>query len=245
MKLLAISDIHGEQFWIKVVEDEDPDILVLLGDYFDSYTLSAAEQLYIFNKIIELKKRRSKKGKKTYLLIGNHDFHYFPEIGYNGTSGYQFRAKAALEDIIRQNRDHFQAAYQHNNYLFTHAGVSKTFLDNCLEVYDEKNIADFINKLFIQNPKVFKFNGFNSYGDDPCQTPIWIRPNSLIRDTKDTFLWNNFIQVVGHTSMDGIIDKLSPEINDHFIFLDGKSERRYLLLIDDTQKINFYDKTNN
>ncbi len=23
------------------------------------------------------------------MLIGNHDYHYFPEVGENGTSGYQ------------------------------------------------------------------------------------------------------------------------------------------------------------
>jgi hypothetical protein len=49
-------------------------------------------------------------------------------------------------------------------------------------------------------PGVFSFNGLDPYGDDEYQTPIWIRPRSLMRANRNT-LRTRFIQVVGHTQV--------------------------------------------
>ena len=240
MKLMAISDIHGELFWEKAVEEEDPDILIYLGDYFDSFYLSAEEQIKTFNKIITLKKKRKKRKKTTILLTGNHDHHYYPGIGYSGTSGYQSGASIAIEDVIRKNKDSLQLAYQYGKYLFTHAGVSETFLKYTVEVYNENNIADFLNMLFLTNPLIFRFFGRNSYGDDTCQTPLWIRPKSLMRDTAGSFLQEKYIQVVGHTAIDSFYYDLPFDIEEKFIFLDGIKMKRYLIVKDDKQEIKNY-----
>ncbi len=36
MKIITIGDIHGRDFWKKILE-EPMDQLVFIGDYFDSY----------------------------------------------------------------------------------------------------------------------------------------------------------------------------------------------------------------
>jgi RNA polymerase sigma-54 factor len=34
------------------------------------------------------------------MLIGNHDYHYFPEIGDSSTSGYQTRMAMVIKQLI-------------------------------------------------------------------------------------------------------------------------------------------------
>jgi hypothetical protein len=54
-----------------------------------------------------------------------------------------------------------------------------------------------INALFLSRPQAFDFTtgaNYDMYGDDVTQTPIWVRPNSLLEDRVP-----GYIQVVGHT----------------------------------------------
>ena len=44
----------------------------------------------------------------------------------------------------------------------------------------------------------FLFNGYDGYGDDVTQSPIWVRPSSLNQDAYD------MIHVVGHTHQKAI-----------------------------------------
>jgi predicted lipid carrier protein YhbT len=68
--------------------------------------------------------------------------------------------------------------------------------------------------MFRYKPRAFDFNGFESTGDSTTQTPIWIRPRSLMSVNKKhpKGLKNNYIQVVGHTQM----QKLDLEGSDKF-----------------------------
>jgi len=43
MKTIFIGDIHGQDTWKKIVESENPDRVVFIGDYFDSFDIGAAE----------------------------------------------------------------------------------------------------------------------------------------------------------------------------------------------------------
>ena len=40
MKLVAIGDIHGRDIWKQIVETEQPNTVVFVGDYFDSFDKS-------------------------------------------------------------------------------------------------------------------------------------------------------------------------------------------------------------
>ena len=101
-----------------------------------------------------------------------------------------------------------------DEYLFTHAGVSSEFMDNVFgkDGWKIEEIADLLNEQFKYKPRTFLFGAFvemkkmswlDSYGDNTDQSPIWIRPRSLMRSNKNT-LRKKIIQVVGHTEMNKV-----------------------------------------
>lgn len=212
-KAVILGDTHGRSFWKQIVHRENPDVVIFIGDYFDSFNLSAAEQIFNFNEIIEYKEtaftnngQDDQHKTEVVLLIGNHDYHYFQGIGYRGTSGYQYSAAAAITKAIEDNKHHLQMAYQMDEYLFTHAGVSPVWMDQVFgDEYGWKieNVATDINELFKYKPLSFDFNGMEHTGDNTTQTPIWIRPRSLMSANKkhEKGLKKHYIQVVGHTQM--------------------------------------------
>lgn len=199
MKTVVIGDIHGRSVWKLIVNMENPDRVIFIGDYFDSFDIKGEEQLNNFLDIIEYKKS---SGKKVILLIGNHDHHYYPEIGDTGTSGYQSMFSYQISPVLDANREHLQVAYQMDEFLFTHAGVSSVFMDEVFGVdgWKTETLVDQLNEMFMYRPGVFSFNGLDPYGDDVYQTPLWIRPRSLMKANKNT-LRTRFIQVVGHTQV--------------------------------------------
>ena len=202
MKTVVIGDVHGRSLWKLIVNQENPDRVIFIGDYFDSFEISGVEQIQNFKEIIEYKE---KSGKEVIMLVGNHDHHYYPEIGYTGTSGYQSRIAPSITQVINENRQHLQIAYSFDEFLFTHAGVSPTFMDGEFgeEGWVEDNVVELLNDLFKYKPKSFDFNGTDPYGDNTYQTPIWIRPKSLMAVNKkhDKGLKKKYIQIVGHTQV--------------------------------------------
>ena len=75
MKTLVLGDIHGRSVWKLIYELEKPDRIVFIGDYFDSFDIKGADQLSNFQDIIKFKESGV---CEVVLLIGNHDYHYFP-----------------------------------------------------------------------------------------------------------------------------------------------------------------------
>ncbi len=177
MKTVVLGDTHGRSNWKLAIYQEEPiDRLIFIGDYFDSYDIPGVEQIDNFKNIIKYKEDNPQV--EVVMLIGNHDHHYFPEIGYTGTSGYQHRIAPSITQVIDENRHHLQMAYGFDNYLFTHAGVSPVFMDQVFgkDDWSKESVVVDLNELFRYKPKAFEFNGFDAYGDNSTQTPIWIRP---------------------------------------------------------------------
>jgi predicted phosphodiesterase len=206
MKTVLIGDIHGRDSWKHIVNNEqDADRFVFVGDYFDSFEIPGLIQYQNFQDIIAFKESTD---KEVILLIGNHDYHYFPEIGENGTSGYQPRMAPTIQHLINTNRNHLQMAYQFDDVLVTHAGVSSEWADDVLGEWKVETLSDQINELFKYQPHKIEFRqykqvgdkvyGVGGYGDETFQGPIWIRPRSLMKANYDT-LRTQVIQIVGHT----------------------------------------------
>jgi hypothetical protein len=68
------------------------------------------------------------------------------------------------------------------------------------ETADIQTISDAVNETFFAKPSAFDFNGFNPFGDDPQQSPIWIRPEALKKANAGSML-PSITQVFGHTMM--------------------------------------------
>jgi len=202
-KTLILGDTHGRSNWKLAIHQNKPDRVIFIGDYFDSFDIPGLDQIYNFKEIVHYKE--SNPQVEVVMLIGNHDHHYYPEIGYTGTSGYQSGIAPSISQVINENRHHLQMAYGFEDFLFTHAGVSPVFMDQVFGENDwsiETVVVD-LNELFKYKPKAFEFNGVDGYGDNITQTPIWIRPRSLMSANKkhEKGLKKDYIQIVGHTQM--------------------------------------------
>jgi predicted MPP superfamily phosphohydrolase len=237
-KTIVLGDTHGRSNWKLAIHQEQPDRVIFIGDYFDSFEFSGVEQIDNFKQIIQYKENNPQV--EVVLLIGNHDHHYFPEIGYTGTSGYQSKIAPSINQVIDENRHHLQIAYGFGEYLFTHAGVSPVFMDQIFGENDwsVENIVVDLNEMFRYKPKAFEFNGFDGHGDNTTQTPIWIRPRSLMQANKkhNKSLKKDYIQIVGHTGMKRLdltgSDKFT---GGRYYFIDTMETTGEYLIIEDNK----------
>ena len=214
MKLIIIGDIHGKLFWKDIVnKHSDASKFIILGDYFDSYTISGEQQIENFKDIIAFKD--SLKNDCT-LLIGNHDVHYLNwwEEKYSGfQNGYQY----TISHLLHTHLDKLQMCHVEDNYCFTHAGITKTWAER--HDINLSNLEQSINDRWRYKPLSFMFQGKDIYGDDVTQSPIWVRPNSLKKDAIE-----GYIHVVGHTATKDIV------YDDNIILVDCLEKKKYLIL---------------
>lgn len=243
MKTVVLGDTHGRSNWKLAIYQEEPvDRVIFMGDYFDSFDISGIEQIDNFKQIIKYKEDNPEV--EVILLIGNHDHHYFPEIGYDGTSGYQSGIAPSITQVIDENRHHLKMAYEFGEYLFTHAGVSPVFMDQVFgkEGWSKDYIETDLNELFKYKPRAFGFNGLDAYGDNTTQTPIWIRPRALMQANKkhEKGLKNDYIQIVGHTQRKEIdIEGSDKFTGGRYYFIDTmETSGDYLIIEDNKLRVN-------
>ncbi len=130
MKIIAVGDIHGRTIWQDIAEKEqDFNQFIFMGDYFDPIEDIAMDEVILnFSRIIKFKQQH---GNKVTLLFGNHDFHYLKSIKefYNR---YNFDYSIIIEDLIDSSMQqrYFSLCYRHQHFLFSHAGITKTWLNN-------------------------------------------------------------------------------------------------------------------
>jgi predicted MPP superfamily phosphohydrolase len=216
--IIVIGDIHGRDIWEEIVKLYPNSLIIFIGDYLDSLTIDTLTQINNFKSIIEFKKNNP---SRVILLFGNHDFHYCSGcIGsYTGFDySIYYNLKLEIEQLIKDRV--LQISYQHENLIFTHAGVTKTFCE--IHKIDTENLVNSLNDFLVYKPHIFNFRqGENKdpYGDDINQSPIWVRPKSLKLDMVD-----NYIHIVGHTSHENI----QIELENNFICVDSLRYNRYL-----------------
>jgi len=238
-RIIIVGDCHGRSNWERVVEDNPVyDKMVFLGDYWDSLNLSHEVQRANFLEILEYKKKNFDRVK---LLLGNHDYHYLPGVRSQGEaySGFQAVWSFDIGSFFSSNKESFQMAFDYGPFLITHAGVSKTWL-NARDYYktnqglEAHEVARYINGLFAKSPSFFRFTGYNIYGDNLTQSPIWIRPASLLKEAQEF----PFIQIVGHTQQSGILLSNNPPLKGDCIFIDTMgTSGQYLVIEEDAVHI--------
>ena len=199
MKTIIIGDIHGRNIWKDIVSKESYDRVIFVGDYFDSFNIPGIDQIHNFKEICQFVRDSD---KEVILLVGNHELHYM-HIGQQ-YRGFQATLQFDISSIIYQNLDLLTMIYQFDNVIASHAGVSPIWMDdNFGKDWSYDNMTDRINDLFKFRPRSFRFSGFDPYGDDLTQSPVWIRPSSLLKSNtrNKSLIKDHFIQVFGHTSM--------------------------------------------
>lgn len=188
MKILVLGDIHGRGCWEPIIEKENPDLTIFLGDYVSTHGLiTDKQQIDNLRKILEYKEENP---DNIILLRGNHDMealYYWAEC-YPATGEF-------VKTFMRLNEEKFlnntQWIYLYKNICFSHAGVSSIWMEN----NKIKSLED-INTL--EPSEIFAFTGkMSDYtGDSSTQPPTWIRPWTLVDCG-----YKGVIHVVGHTSV--------------------------------------------
>ena len=213
MKITVIPNVHGTHHWEKAVitpEAASSDHIVFVGDYVDSWDNRQPDQMENLQTILDF--RRDNPDRVT-VLMGNHDLAYLSDPY---VSGHQWDYEADIRRIIRNNIELFDIATEYDGWLFSHAGITKTWLSiyginkdtdmpepYSLTGWNDLSILERINSIFHAGYlKIFDFGPYctNSYGESPYSPPTWVRPRSLLSD-----MWTAEGkykgQVAGHTEI--------------------------------------------
>jgi hypothetical protein len=193
--IIAIGDVHGTTYWKDIVAEykkTDEDTVVFLGDYVDSLKISSENCLQNLKELFEY----AHNIPNVHMLVGNHDYHYMNHSN-DKYSGYNLEYAPMYNEVYKNNYELLKVVHiqeiQGKIHVFSHAGVSNTFLaKHNIQLED-------INNLWESNPSSFAFNYSvrDYYGNHPSQSPLWIRPQALLPDCPI-----GYNQIVGHTNLD-------------------------------------------
>lgn len=206
-KILIVPDVHGRTFWHRATELVDKvDQIVFLGDYLDPYPhegISFDEAFEEFNDILEFKKEYP---DLVTLLVGNHDMHYIIDEFMN-CSRRNIEMQGQLHDLYNSNLDLFKLIHTEDDWIFSHAGVYKDWMDKYEFTLEDLNLKTFLGSQWpaLEDLSLYR-GGQNSVGS--C---IW----ADIRESVGHDLIPNYKQVVGHTQLNE-----KPYITDKIACLD-------------------------
>ena len=186
-KILVLGDIHGRTCWADIIEKENPDKVIFLGDYVSTHEdIPSDQQCSNLEDILNYKEANP---DKVILLRGNHDDQH---LGYYWAecSGYFNEVGKYMKSIKDRFLADTQWVYVEDNIIFSHAGISKTWFNNF--AFEDINL---LNNCEPSEKFGFTPNSFyDYYGNSITQPCVWIRPQVLVTDALD-----GYIQVVGHT----------------------------------------------
>lgn len=215
-----VSDLHGYDIWKKFV-NENPQIekWVFLGDYCDSFT---HKNEAIWNNLADIIAFKKANPDMVELLLGNHDIHYIFDGKYR-CSGFRAESLYGLKILFEDNKDLFNVAYQKENYLFTHAGVSNSWFNKHRDVLHKYHsqfspneikclpngkfiktkftLADLLNTLYKTHDSHILMEVGQARGGsaDNYGGIFW----ACKSETKEDYL-DGCNQIVGHTAVDEI-----------------------------------------
>lgn len=195
MKLILVSDLHGDIHWKRGLKyfNENPDsIMIFLGDYLDPYTrydgITQGQAYINFKETLEFARNNH---ERVILLLGNHDRFYSNRD--EECCRHDYKNYAAIAKLFKDNEDLFQFAYKKGDYLITHAGVCDKWLrqNQLEEIIDENNIVDYLNN----NPKTLWQIGA-SRGGRGYGSPLWCCWEGDWPYVNNPF---NLVQIFSHT----------------------------------------------
>lgn len=192
MKTLVLGDVHGRTIWKDIIEKENPDRVIFLGDYVSTHEgISSDQQMEELYAILDYKENNP---DKVILLRGNHDMQH---LGYYWAecSGLNMRVLQYMStnDVKGWYLSLTQWIYidEELKTIFSHAGISTVWMEKVSKISDIHEI----NGLEPSEKFGFWSDRFSDYcGESKTQPPTWIRPSTLA-----TCNVLGYDQVVGHT----------------------------------------------
>jgi len=199
-KIIVFGDNHGIDYWRKFADLEilidhknmftDYDLYVFLGDYTDSFDKTNVEIMQNLNKLARLK---SNYPKQVVLLLGNHDLQYLYNYNEHGCSGFRPEAWFDLNDYFVHHEARFQAAFQIENIIFTHAGIHRGWY-NVEFPFNSPDIASDLNGALHQKVQCLFDVGHRRGGFKHQGGPFWADKHETLQKPL-----KGYHQVMGHT----------------------------------------------
>ncbi len=199
-KTMIIPDLHT-RFAIaeEMIDEEQPDNIVFLGDYFDSFT----DSLEITQQTAYWLKNSLKKKNRIHLL-GNHDLSYLnSQYTCSGFSeGKLYAIKTTNVDLTKLK--HYCWV---DDWLCTHAGLSDLFYS---EFANNMTVNDFLKKYSMDKDlrSLLYMCGSCRGGSDPHSGILWCDYNYEFSDIPKVK------QIFGHTN------DYNPRMTKNHICLD-------------------------
>lgn len=242
MKILVLGDSHGRLIWKDIIEKENPDKVIFLGDYVSTHEdISSIQQI---NNLMDILAYKENNPDKVILLRGNHDLQH---LGY-----YWAECSGLDKEVLNyMSEEDFKKRFlsftqwihvdKELRTIFSHAGVSARWLQD-VEKYivktkgsqyddgtiDQEVLLELINT--IEPNEIFGFipdSPYDYYGNSVTQSLVWIRPQALCRCNI-----NRWDQVVGHTPVTSDIVNLkkATKENRNIWLCDALGLSKYLLI---------------
>lgn len=246
MKILVLGDIHGRIEALDIVERENADKVVVLGDFVSTHdNVSAGQQLSIMEDFFNMKEQDP---DKFILLRGNHDTQH---AGYAWAecSGYDRHVASQFpkERWLELTQWLYTIDTKDTTLVFSHAGISGTWFTNAVN-YVQRNSADKdLSQLTIDDInnvepcELFGFTPSNigDYSGESCtQPPTWIRPTALGNDPLRSNT-TQIVQVVGHTPVKKITNLADIHNELPQVWLCDCLPRQYLVIDIENDNISF------
>ena len=242
-KRLVLGDMHGLwETYLEIYDKENPDEVICLGDYVDSFTVGKAKQEYGVKELFALKRRHESAFKGRFIiLLGNHDFHYlygYPTLEkYSGFNWTVFRwAHPWFNNAMKEKLISIIYADYKNKIVYSHAGITNTWINDWnLKIYD---INDKLNATDTLDFLKIRYDHYDAYGENEYNSPIWVRPTSLFNDMFIDDNKEKWTQIVGHTGT----EKISISPDEKLFLCDTIPHKEYLMqYLDDEGKIINYE----
>lgn len=202
MKILVLGDIEGRTCWKNIVELENPDLTIFLGDLVSTHFPHLVTEKQQVDNMENILRFKEESPDTVILLRGNHcmeacDFDWAycsPSTGH--------LVKRYMKQNLNRYLDNSQWIYQYKNIVFSHAGVSSVWMKN-------NNIEKLEDINTLEPSEIFGFtpNRYSDFsGSSETQPPTWIRPWTLLNCG-----YKGVIHVVGHTQFKFGIDNLKKQ----------------------------------
>lgn len=241
MKILVLGDIHGRTIWKDIFEKEDPDKVIFLGDYLHSReNIPREDQIENLKLILDLKDAHS---ENVILCRGNHDLCC---LGYYwaATGDRDSRLIQMMQPLADRFLELTQWVHIEDNIIFSHAGVSTTWMEEVAGIKYPEVINDLpLSEIFGFWPSKMS----DRSGTSITQPPTWIRPATLLHNMP-----KGYTQVVGHTPPSFGVINYTKEYKDMYpqdteetedLYLcDALGDNQYLIIEDGKFKPMKYEK---
>lgn len=219
-KILVIPDVHQKlDLLINALKAESTvDHTVFLGDYFDDFDDNIYEVQYMASW---LKENLYINSSKRTFLLGNHDFQYMLSRGTNiYCSGYAGWKHEAIENILtKEDWSKFEYFYSYDNYWLSHAGITNYWFAHPIHGIDANQIKETLNKMK-RNVEAEICDYGPVWSADQYRGGRHQKGGILWNDMRNSEMFENVTQVIGHTPVREPLIKTDETINSKNVFID-------------------------